>query len=64
MGFRVVEATKAWCIRWKRGELRLDFPVTVAFPRAPEVATALFFFLDFALADEDGAEGVESAVCP
>ncbi len=64
MGFSVADATKAWCIRWKRGEFRLDFPGRVVFPLAPEGSETLFFFLGFALGDDAWVEGVVSAACP
>jgi len=54
MGFNVVEATNAWCIRWKRGELLLDFADRVVFLRTPAAEALLFLLVcGFAFEDDD-----------
>ena len=68
MGFNVAEATNAWCILWKRGELFLDFAGRLVFLRTPTVDKLLFCLLlvcGFACEDDDDwAEAVGSVVCP
>ena len=60
MGFRVVEAMKAWCMRRNRGELRRDLDAAregFFF----EIAGLDDFFLGVAVVED--AAGVEPEVC-
>jgi hypothetical protein len=55
IGFNVAEATKAWCIRWKRGVLRRErLRAVLRFVVEDE---AFFFGFGFGLAEELPAAG-------